>query len=316
MGPKWNAAGLHPRFGEAEDYFRSWAALRAQLLERLQRTLGCGHRLFLVQNTTQALLILLSWCGGRGFLPVGFVGVPHKYYGRYLTRAGLAIRGEKDEPRALLVTHLSPLTGEIASLPEFSPTLPIIVDAAQTLGTVLQDVLFQRAVLFAAPLHKHLGIATGLGILGVDMKRLGEPFASEVCALAECAAYGLVDRRLLQEACASLSACGISLPLNTITISVGDRLALLADRLGCDLLTPSGLQGHTVSFQCRDEAAVARASRIATNVGRYFAKGSILRISLHSAEVGGLSPAEAEEAICLEVDKAMMHGESVPSHAI
>ncbi len=302
MGRSLNAASSHPRFDLSEDYYRHCADLKVLIAGRLQAMWNCEHRLFLTQNTTQGLILVLAWCGGRGLIPLGFSGTPYKYYSRFLQQAGLAVTESLQNPRALLVTHMSPLSGAITPLPEYSPSLPIIVDAAQTLGTFYQSEVFKHAAIFVGPLHKHIGLASGLGILGVSMRWLGESHGNEVCALAECAGCGLTDARLLEEAWQRLRNDDGFEYINNIRIFVGDRLSKLAERLDCELITPMGLQGHTVSLRSKNKEASLRLLCVAKIIGRWFSRESILRISLHSWATGDLSPSEAEEFICAQIE--------------
>ncbi len=196
-------------------------------------------------------------------------------------------------------THISPVTGEIFDLQRWS-TETLIVDGAQSIGTCFQGQLLRSAAIFLAPLHKHLNLGVGLGIVGVDFRRIAEHFHEDLETVLHVMKRGALNLPALETSVAQLERKGPA--INTARINVGRNLEVAAHRLGLSVVTPTGVQGHMVCFTGlggRPIEEIFDSGRIAA---RILKKENILRISFHSDFHGALSPDEYEQLAisCLE----------------
>ncbi len=287
-----NAASLHPSLDPKDGYYRRCQKVRTELLSLVRERTGCGHRLYLTTNTTSGLLTLGAFAGAAGLLPMELSTGAYPSYAEELR----FLFDDSPDCRSRLLTHLSPVTGRTHDLQPVSPSTFVIVDAAQSFATSLQDELFEGAPLFVAPAHKHLGLIFGLGFVGVrdDLvtAELRDPLHRMLAVMEE----GAMNLQLLQSALdrAKDTSSG-GLRHNSARIHVGERLKRVADSLGLEVLTPAGLQRHIVSLRASDGGSLAGILDLEHFPGKHFKAHGIVRLSFHSDDVSGANPAELEE---------------------
>jgi hypothetical protein len=118
-----------------------------------------------------------------------------------------------------------------------------MVDAAQSFGMVLTGRLLSKADIFIAPLHKHVGLAVGLALVGVRHGMIGYEVIRAILHVAESGAAPVGP---LEQANAALCRSEGRL-YNRATIVFDDRLRRRCDELG---LVPSGDPGDALPLGC------------------------------------------------------------------
>ncbi len=299
-----DAAAMHPDIGQRWDasgkaYFKKAAALRAKILGELTKTVSARHELFLSGNTSSGLLAVCLAAARAQMAPLGLANRPYPPYEKLL--------GYPDslaENRAACVcTHICPLTGEVFDLRARHDAL-LIVDAAQSLGTVFQPVLVDAAPIFVGPLHKHLNLAPGLGVVGVDFNALDAPFGGALRTVLEVMGHGAVYMGVLEECVRRLEERQGQTRCNQVRILIGQQLHAVAEGLGLRLLTPSGVQAHIASFTSVDGRPVGERLDVARIGARIFKQENVFRISLHSDVHGVRSPEDYEAFVAAALTRA------------
>ncbi|MEV6521260.1 DUF6024 family protein [Longispora sp. NPDC051575] len=235
-----DAASLHPWLqptGMDRHYFAEAARLRAEIAGLLVRDLGAGAFVpYLVQNATAGLTAVL-WAAARA--------------GRQVHVPGPAAQHHPDLHRLLpwsapahgwsFRTHVSPLTGHTDPLPD----APVrIVDASQSLGTTLTGAALRGGDVLLAPLHLHLGLAVGVGLVLVRREHPELDPVHAVLAGAEADAQSLAP---LRQVARNLSAARGSI-VNRAEIRVDERLRAWGTRRGLSISgSPSGVPFACVS---------------------------------------------------------------------
>lgn len=286
-----DAAALHPQIGAlwgapGRSYYREANALKAQIRTGLKRSLGGPHELFLAGNTSSGLVAALLGVMLRGHRLPQLLNRPYPPYEKVLGFTAAA------GGRFAFVTHISPLTGEVRAL-RSGPEAALVVDAAQSLGTLFQAEVVNSAAVFVGPLHKHWNLVPGLGIVGVDFDAVGDAGEGLRTAL-EVLEHGTTNLSVLQACVRRLAEMGGGPAVNRARIAVGSQLQSAADELGLRVLTPAGVQAHIASFTTRDGSAVENVIDADRIGARVFARDNILRISLHSDVHGVGSPEDYE----------------------
>src|SRR5699024_8245234 len=126
-----DAAALHPDLHgrPGEHYYRQCAAARAQLKELLIKHLAIEHDLFLLSNTSQGLVTALAALA----LDAIHLDTSTSKYPVYTAIPRWPAKSAAVS--APLLTHVDPLSGQTAEIPEAGPT-PTVVDAAQSFATI------------------------------------------------------------------------------------------------------------------------------------------------------------------------------------
>ncbi|KPC66505.1 DUF6024 family protein [Streptomyces chattanoogensis] len=267
-----DAAALHPGLqppGLTRHYFAEAAALRTSVADRLVHQLGpkAGKfTLYLLHNTTSGLLAVLAAASASGHA-VRTCGPDHQHYPAY---AQILPRGGADAEWELR-THVSPLTGTVDDL---AGSAIRIVDAAQSLGTALTAAALARGDVVLAPLHKHLGLAVGLGLVLVRNDRPELEHLHRVLRVAESGAQSLdllrTAQRALREAEGRI--------FNRAVIDPDDRLRTWCAERGMRLLN----HGHGVPFACVTPVdGTAVTDRLASSGWRHFRPRNIARFAFH-----------------------------------
>lgn len=266
---KVDAAALHPDFHVRHEggYFRSCSDLRCKLKTLLAEHLAIEHDLFVLSNTTQGVVTALAGLASDGIrLRIGAGAFPP-----YAALPSGPYSGEIAE--IPLLTHVDPLSGEVAILPS-AGNLPSVLDAAQSFATVGHHRESLRADIFLCPLHKHAGVGVGLGLLAIrkDLKLAG------LRAFAEVAEAGASSRTLLASAieCIRLHRGRI---VNLLSLDQDRRNRTALEARGVDVLTPlhAGLP-----FVCVRGIDPAHATKVCHSVGlfaKFFRAQNVVRIS-------------------------------------
>jgi hypothetical protein len=275
------------------------------LKELLKGRLVCPHDLTIVPNTTLALSVTLLFVVARDWVPVALHNgsyAPYRRWLRYLLGPNLVAPHRRH--LTALMTHVCPTTGAVQDLRRDGACKIGIVDAAQSLGTVLNRDLFESSAVFAAPLHKNLGLAAGLGLIGVrweDVPAAHRAALREHLMLAE---HGTMSRSLLDEAIRAVETHTSEELTNRARITVGPRLVGLAEEIGLRVLTPEGPQAHIVSFKADPPRKIPEMLNLPALGGKYDERSGILRLSFHSARL----PVEGEGMPMEEVVVRMLRG--------
>lgn len=264
-----DAAALHPDLHcrSGEHYYRQCAAARTQLKELLVKHLAIQHDLFLLANTSHGLLAALA---GLALEAVNLDTSESKYppytaFGRWSAKIPTV--------RAPLLTHVDPLSGHIEPIPKAGST-PIVVDAAHSFATIVhhRDVL--RADVFICPLHKHAGIAAGLGLLAIK-PGLAMPGLRSVASVAES---GTACLFLLETAVRRILAHEGRI-LNRLILDLDPKFREKLAAVGVVVLTPAGAGLPFICLQGAPPQRLVRNCRRAGLFIKFFRDQDIVRIS-------------------------------------
>lgn len=222
-----DAAALHPDLCEIPgNYFRACAAARDALKANLACHLGLGHDLYLLSNTTHGLVTVVAGLASDGIL----LDASSSPYSGYVSLVPIPQAATSGSTR--LVTHIDPVSGAVADLSSRMQR-PMVLDAAQSFGTIGHHAEVSRADIFICPLHKHVGIAPGLGLLGLKP----DLFAPGLRAYAASAERGAAFLPLLQQALDQIERHNGNL-INTLVFNVDEAFRSAIEGLGITLLTP------------------------------------------------------------------------------
>ncbi len=289
-----DAAAMHPEIGQrwkapGKAYFRRVAALRERILMELSRVIGTRYELFLSGNTSAGLIAVCLAASRAGMAPPGLVNRPYPPYEALLGYPDLL---KADQPMSIC-THICPLTGEVLDLRNCGDSI-LVVDAAQSLGTLFQQEFVETAAIFVGPLHKHLNLVPGLGVVGVDFDAVDSNLGAALRTVLEVMQHGAVNLGVLERCVQRLNDWHGPSPINETRIHIGEHLRTVASGLGLRLLTPPGTQAHIASFTSIDGCPVGKLLDDARIGARIFERENIFRISLHSDVHGVRSPEEYE----------------------
>ncbi len=158
-----DAAAMNPalRADAAINPFTRTAMAKTRLKSLLAEHLSIDHDIYILSNTTHGLTATIAGLAIDGIrLDVRNAGYPGYH--------GIPDWSDTDHTadRTSLITHINPITGQIEPIKAIGNGLTV-VDAAQSFATIAhhRDVL--QADVFFCPLHKHAGLAVGLGLLAV-----------------------------------------------------------------------------------------------------------------------------------------------------
>ncbi|WP_025901654.1 DUF6024 family protein [Tatumella sp. UCD-D_suzukii] len=163
-------------------YFRALGHCRNEIKKRLRMALSIPHEdIFLLSNSTHCLLTVLHGLSAQSRTLSIEAGCYHPY--RMLPQPSYG----QSVP---LITHISPDSGNVACIHQKA----VVVDAAQSIGVVCHhSEAFSADVVFF-PLHKHLALLTGVGVLCVRKRYEYET----VRKTAQIAESGTVNNVVLQ----------------------------------------------------------------------------------------------------------------------
>lgn len=183
-----DAAAMHPSLANPDSqYYRECMVARSELKEILSTELRITHDIYVLANTTHGFVTTALGLMFDGFQ---LSARPDSYtpYQCIVPELHSTMSGEP----VRLVTHISPQTGEIYQPVEASGR-PTVVDVAQSFATTGFHQHALAADIFICPLHKHIGLARGLGLLAIS------PTAKlpNMQAVARMAEMGTIDLDVL-----------------------------------------------------------------------------------------------------------------------
>ncbi|MEV7192289.1 DUF6024 family protein [Streptomyces sp. NPDC093510] len=293
----FDAAALHPGLqlpSRAQHHFAEAVSLRASIADRLRQELRAPNFTpYLVHNTTSGLLTALFAAGASG-RTVRTCGPDHQHYPAY---AGILPHGGP-EAEWELRTHVSPLAGTVDELAGDSIK---IVDAAQSLGTTLTSAALTHGDVVLAPLHKHLGLAVGLGLALVRTDPPALELVHRVFGVAESGAQSLDLLRAAEQALQDAEGR----IFNRAVIDVDDALRAWCARHGMRLLN----RGRGAPFACvttTDGSAVSE--RLAPSGWRHFRAENIARFAFHCRGLVDDPPADHTTAFQEALTRALHTG--------
>lgn len=285
-----DAAALHPdlRCADRGNYFAACAAARRRLKSLLRAALDIPHDIYIVSNTTHAVVTSMAGLALEGFA----LDLRASAYDPYARIAPWpASGGLRPLP---LITHVHPTTGAVAAVP---PDVPIaVVDAAQSFATVSRHRSTLAAPIFFAPLHKHCGIVPGLGLLAID-PAAPVPALRDMVRIAEAGAQALP---LLDEAEARIVRTEGRI-VNVLVLPIEAPAAAALSSAGIEVLTPPDAALPFAAFRGLDPASAARHVEPLGLTVKYFAQHGITRISGAIRGHLGAAPVDRGRALQAEV---------------
>ncbi|WP_266065074.1 DUF6024 family protein [Brucella intermedia] len=226
-----DAAALHPDLQQVapEGYFRRCAFVRSELKARLARYLDLEHDLFLLSNTSHALVTAIAGLLHNGLL----LDTTTSGYSPYAELPS-SLEARKAARRVPLLTHADPTTGQVIELPRRTE-FPTVLDAAQSFGTIRHHGKVTLADIFICPLHKHVGVSTGLGLIGI---KPGLQLPS-LRAHAKAAEMGAASLMVLEAALLRVDEHQGRI-VNVLTFDPDDAFREVLSEHGVSVLTPNG----------------------------------------------------------------------------
>ncbi|SFU75105.1 DUF6024 family protein [Xenorhabdus koppenhoeferi] len=207
------------------NYYKQVSAIRKEIKQHLRKHLCLEHEeIFLLNNSTHCLLNVI--------------------YGLNMHSVSISIREGCYTPynnittgyfphSIPLLTHIDPQTGIICSL----KNVDFVLDAAQSIGTIWHHKAATSSKIVFFPLHKHLAIQSGIGVLCIQNK----DHYPEISNIAKISESGTVDLRSYNDA---LNRC-IEDPdfFNIAYFDLTDKEANELEKIGFKCITP--LQSKT-----------------------------------------------------------------------
>lgn len=151
-----------------ESYYGHTSRSRSALADMLGHDLGVDSNcIHFVPNTSTALAVVLGGIMAENLRLRG-AGPLWRHYGPYQG----VVRSMEEVLNGRWVgfhTHVAPVDVSVDnSFREPGGATASVVDGAQSLGTSLTEELVSSGTVVIAPLHKHLALAPGLGIVILD----------------------------------------------------------------------------------------------------------------------------------------------------
>lgn len=166
INPSLNPFLSHDR--SRESYYGHTSRSRSALADMLGHDLGVDSNcIHFVPNTSTALAVVLGGIMAENLRLRG-AGPLWRHYGPYQG----VVRSMEEVLNGRWVgfhTHVAPVDVSVDnSFREPGGATASVVDGAQSLGTSLTEELVSSGTVVIAPLHKHLALAPGLGIVILD----------------------------------------------------------------------------------------------------------------------------------------------------
>lgn len=264
-----DAAALNPTLHPSikESYFKRCHSLRERIKEKLTTTLVLDHDVYLVSNASAGVLAVAAGLALDGKA----LRVKGECYPKYRPLKRSDKRQDK-KPSIHFLTHVDPLSGEKADLSKLEP--PFVLDASQSFGTTCWHAEAMTAGIVVSGLHKHVGIAAGLGIVAIR-KDLNEVGVRDAAHIAE---DGTMACSVLEAANRRLQANDSHL-VNCITLNSTKSLRAKLSANGIKILTPDKANLPFVCFQGPIQRDVISRALEAGLTVKYFRCENIVRIS-------------------------------------
>jgi len=226
-----NSILLPPEYNYHTHYFRALQLCRQEIKQQLRDTLAIPHEnIFLLTNSTHCLLAVLYGLSVQGRTLSIAAGSYRPYR---------AIPLSVKEPSLPLLTHISPDSGEVVCIQDPA----VILDAAQSAGTICHHAkAFSTDIVFF-PLHKHLALQTGIGVLCVR----DNPEYKEILKVAKISESGTVNDLVFTSLHNRLSTQAVM--FNIAMFSLTQSLAEELSRFGLTSITPLHSQTPFLVFK-------------------------------------------------------------------
>ncbi|MBD2810861.1 hypothetical protein ID853_08205 [Xenorhabdus sp. Vera] len=207
------------------NYYKQVSIIRKEIKQNLRKHLCLEHEeIFLLNNSTHCLLNVIY---GLNMHSVS-ISIREGCYTPYnnITTGSF--------PNSIpLLTHIDPQTGIICSL----KNADFVLDAAQSIGTIWHHKAAISSKIVFFPLHKHLAIQSGIGVLCIQNK----DHYPEISNIAKISESGTVNLRSYNDA---LNRC-IESPdfFNVAYFDLTDKEENELEKIGFKCITP--LQSKT-----------------------------------------------------------------------
>ncbi|MYA88101.1 MAG: hypothetical protein F4X97_06565 [Boseongicola sp. SB0662_bin_57] len=265
-------AALHPALQPdgTGRYHGDCQRLRDAIKVQLREAMEIEHELYLTANATAGLMVAVAGLALDG-IKLNLDGARYPGYAPLRRHgAGLQVPGT-----ATFLTHVDPLSGRVTEPAGISGLS--VVDASQSFGTVCRHAEAFRADVVISGLHKHAGIAAGVGVLAIGK----DADCAGLRRAAAAAERGTVALPVLEGALARCSGHRPKL-FNRLVLSVRDDLIRqLADR-GLEVLTPAGANLPFVCLKGELPKDVGVRCASAGFSAKLFPEEGVMRMSGHA----------------------------------
>lgn len=201
-------------------YFRTLQLCKKEIKQQFRDALAIPHEnIFLLANSTHCLLTVLYGLSVQGRT----LSIAAGSYRPYRT-IPLSVK----EPYLPLLTHISPDSGEVVCIHEPA----VILDAAQSAGAICHHAKAFATDIVFFPLHKHLALQTGIGVLCVS----DNPEYKEILKVAKISESGTVNDQVFRSLHNRLSAQTVM--YNIAMFSLTEALAEELSYFGLTSITP------------------------------------------------------------------------------
>ncbi|MBD2815854.1 hypothetical protein ID850_14015 [Xenorhabdus sp. Flor] len=166
------------------NYYKQVSTIRKEIKQNLRKHLCLEHEeIFLLNNSTHCLLNVIYGLN-RHSVSISIEEGCYKPYDNITTSYF---------PYSIpLLTHIDPQTGVVCSL----KNADFVLDAAQSIGTIWHHKAAISSKIVFFPLHKHLAIQAGIGVLCIQNK----DHYPEISNIAKISESGTVDLRSYNDA--------------------------------------------------------------------------------------------------------------------
>lgn len=231
---------------EGKAYYKSYYRLKLDVQEKLRNMYCPEHDLFMFTNTTDCLVKFLFACQlNKVSVNIDFANEQH--YPQYQSLFQLFSEGNISggQPEIQLVTHLSPVTGNLIDLGQLHGHSILAVDGAQSFATVHHSDLIAHSDVFFAPLHKHAGLHIGIALLAVKKSHPLNQLLSKTLDTASTGARSLRDLMALDKRLSSAHPqC-----FNNAFIHISPAIEALLNRNGVTVISAG--KSHMVVLECQ-----------------------------------------------------------------
>lgn len=236
---------------EGSKYFKHCKKVKDEIKLLLEEKYSTEHRFFLFHSTTHSLTsILLAF----NYLKINFSidNTSNLHYPKYLDL--ISKLSSNTHESTFFTTHLSPITGEAVNLSTMHRDL-LIVDAAQTFGTVLHDELISAADIFIAPLHKHIATHIGCGIIAVKKNNVLYKQLEEILLTLESGTRSYNELTNIKSKLINREA-----RYNNALIKINDEVVSILKLNGIELISTN--DSHMVCFKFKCISSIKKLNEI------------------------------------------------------
>ncbi|WP_225445062.1 DUF6024 family protein [Photobacterium arenosum] len=232
-------------------YYKTYYQLKLDVKEKLKNIYCPEHDVFMFTNTTECLVNLLFACQLNNLgINIDTKGEQHYPQYHHLFQLFSEMNTSSECPEIQLVTHLSPVTGNLLDLSQLNGHSILAVDGAQTFATVHHSDLIKHSDVFFAPLHKHAGLHIGIALIGIKRSHPLNQVLSSTLETASSGARSLLDLIALEKRLSSTSPqC-----FNKAFIHISPRIQALLNLNGVTVISSDN--SHMVVIEC--QSAVLR----------------------------------------------------------